>query len=344
VEKIKLSSEEKAELKRLHRTLKDRKSSDRIKAILMLDDGYSGQEIATILLLDENTITAWKTGYLARKNTTNWLFHSCKGYAGKLSECELKAVAQYVEENLISDSKQVQHFILETFEKLYSVNGVIELLNRLGFRYKQTTLVPAKHNPELQKEFKTAYDEFSQNLKEDEALFFLDAVHPQHNTSCTHAWIKVGQQKQIKSNSGRKRLNIIGAYNPFTQDIVFDEHDTINSESVIGFFHKIEISHPNKSSIFVVADQAPYFKHKAVKKYLETSRIELISLPTYSPNLNLIERLWKLMRKKIINSPYYEKFKDFKAAIFGFLKNNSPAFKQELQRFIGFKLHLLPSP
>ena len=341
MEKINLSEAEKAELKRLHKSLKDGKSRDKLKAILMLDAGYTNIEIAAVLLLDENTITEWKKKYLERENTTKWLFHSCQGYAGKLTEIELKTVSQFVEENLIGDSKQVQKFISENMGKTYTVNGVIELLKRLDFRYKQTTLIPAKQNPEIQKEFKETYEEFSRNLKIDETILFLDAVHPQHNTKCSYAWIKVGQQKQIKSNSGRKRLNILGAYDPFTQEIVFDENDTINGESVIQFFQKIEAQYPNKASIFIVADQAPYFKCQEVKKYLETSKIELIPLPTYSPNLNLIERLWKFMRKRVINNLYYEKFKDFKEAVFNFLKTDSPEFKQALRQFIGLKLHLL---
>lgn len=340
MEKISLSAAERADLKQLHRTLKDRKSGDRIKAILMLDAGYSCIETAEVLLLDENTVTDWKKRYLERKNVTNWLFHECKGYSGKLSEIELKTVERYVEESLISDSKQVQKFILEKMSKPYTQNGVIELLKRLGFRYKQTTLIPSKQNPAIQKEFKEAYEAFSENLKMDEALLFLDAVHPQHNTKCSYAWIKTGQQKQIKSNSGKKRLNILGTYNPFTQDIVFEEHDTINAEAVIQFFKKVEAKYLSKASIFIVADQAPYFKSQEVKTYLQNSRIELIPLPTYSPNLNLIERLWKFLRKKVISNIYYEKFRHFKDAVFNFLSNESSEFKQALRQFIGLKLHL----
>lgn len=341
MEKLKLSEAEKVELKRLHKSLKDGKSRDKLKAILMIDAGYTSLEIARVLLLDDNTITEWKKRYLERESVTKWLFHQCKGYCGKLNEIELKTVGQYVEENLISDSKQVQKFILEKMGKTYTPNGVIELLKRLGFKYKQTTLIPSKQDPAIQKEFKESYEEFSENLKMDEALLFLDAVHPQHNTKCSYAWIKTGQQKQIKSNSGKKRLNILGTYNPFTQDIVFEEHDTINAEAVIQFFKKVEAKYLNKASIFIVADQAPYFKSQEVKAYLQASRIELIPLPTYSPNLNLIERLWKLLRKKVISNTYYEKFKHFKDAVFSFLSDESSQFKQALRQFIGLKLHLI---
>ncbi len=105
---IKLTEFEEEELRGFHRTLKDKKSSDRIKAILMLNKGYSGKEVAAVLILDENTITKWKKNYVRRKNLTNWLFHSCQGYSGKLTKSEEKLVEKYVNENIISDSKMVK--------------------------------------------------------------------------------------------------------------------------------------------------------------------------------------------------------------------------------------------
>ena len=99
--------------------------------------------------------------------------------------------------------------------------------------YVQANLIPAKINFQKQAEFKEAYDEFKDNLKEDEALLFLDGVHPQHNTACSHAWIKIGEEKQIKSNSGRQRLNISGAYNPLTQDILVREDKSKRSTTPI---------------------------------------------------------------------------------------------------------------
>ena len=209
--------------------------------------------------------------------------------------------------------------------------------------YVQANLIPAKINFQKQAEFKEAYDEFKDNLKEDEALLFLDGVPPQHNTACSHAWIKIGEEKQIKSNSGRQRLNIRGAYNPLTQDILVREDKTINSDSIIALFRQVEEFYPNRATIYAISDQAPYYTNKEVKKYLESSRIEIIFLPTYSPNLNLIERLWRLMRKKMISSIYYEKFADFKRAILDFFANNSREFKAELKQFIGLDLHLLNS-
>jgi len=77
---IRLTKEEIQELKEIHRTVKDKKSGDRIKAILMLNEGYGGREIAKILLLDENTISCWKKRYKNRANITSYLFNECRGY------------------------------------------------------------------------------------------------------------------------------------------------------------------------------------------------------------------------------------------------------------------------
>ena len=339
--KLALTENEVQELKTLHRSERDGKKRDRIKAILMFSTGYTAVEIGKVLLIDENTVSGWKSRYLNRKSTHEWLVTQCIGYQGKLSKDQERQVEKYVDENLVSDARQVQAFIKKEFGKTYAISGIIDLLHRLGFNYKQTTLIPAKIDPAKQAEFKTAYDEFKKNLKEDEVLLFLDGVHPQHNTKCSRAWIKIGEEKQIKSNSGRRRLNISGAYDPISQDILIREDKTINAETIIAFFRQIEAAYPSKASIYAIADQAPYYQNKDVKKYLETSRIELIALPTYSPNLNLIERLWKLMRKKTINNIYYEKFADFKRAVLAFFSNDSLEFKAELRKFIGLDLHLL---
>ena len=101
-----LTEKEVEELRQLHRSERDGKKRDRIKAILMLFRGYTAVEIAEILLIDDNTITGWKHRYLNRKDGIEWLLNRCEGYQGKLSSAEEKQVAAYVQANLINDSKQ----------------------------------------------------------------------------------------------------------------------------------------------------------------------------------------------------------------------------------------------
>lgn len=339
--KIRLTIDEVAELKKIHKTVKDGKSRDRIKAILLFDKGYTGREIAEVLLLDENTITSWRKRYLKRTNLTEYLFNECRGYAGKLSSKEEVLVIKYVEEELITDSKQIRLFIESSFGKIYSRSGIIDLLHRLGFRYKQTTLIPSKMNPEKQKAFKDTYEEFASNIKEDEAIIFMDGMHPYHNPGISKAWIKVGQEKEVLSNSGRSRCNLNGAYNPMTQEVIVRNYKTINKDTVIEFFKEIEAFYVSKAEIYAIVDNAKYYKNQAVQTYLETSRINLVFLPTYSPNLNLIERFWKVLKKQVISNTYYEHFRDFQNAVLGFCNKSSPEHRLLIKQSVGAKLHLL---
>ncbi len=326
-------------MKRLHRLQRDPREADRIKAILLLDAGYSRVEVAKILLRDEGTIGDWRDSFLNRENLEGWLKDKNAGYTGRLDAEQLKAVAEFVEANLIQDARQVQAWILDRFGVKYSVTGIHALLHRLGFEYKETTAYPSKMNPVDQADFNEFYEDLLNNLPEGAVLKFMDAVHPQHNTRPSKAWIKKGRQKFLPTNTGRKRLNINGCYNPMSQEFVYREEETINAQSTIELLKDVEKAYPTASSIYIICDNAPYYYNEAVQTHLQDSRIELIFLPTYSPNLNLIERFWKFMRKKVINTRYYEKFKDFKHAVLGFLENIAD-HKDELKQFIGLKLHL----
>ena len=338
--KIELTEAEYKELKAMHKKTKDGRERDKLKAIGMLSDGFSQKEIARVLFLDEETIGRWRDYFLGRKSMTDWLKYSYVGYSGKLTETEQAIVQKYVEDNIISDSKQVQKFIYDKFSKSYKVTGIASLLHRLGFVYKLTTLTPSKCDPEKQAEFKANYEKLEAELPEDEVILHMDGVHPQHNTTCTRAWIKKGETKEIKSNTGRERVNICGAYNPHTQEVIAHEDKTINADTMIATLKLIEVHYVDKSKIYCIVDNAKYHRNKKVQEYLLTSRIELMFLPPYSPNLNLIERLWKFMRKKVINNRYYEKFTDFKNKLLSFFEN-IPNEKSELASFVGTKLHLL---
>lgn len=342
MEYIKLTEEEKRDLKVLHKVINDQKQCDRIKAILLLDKGYSGRKVAEILLLDEDTITNWKQKFLTKTSLKDWLKNNYVGYIGKINETEKNTIIKYLEDNIITDSKQVKDYVSEIFGIEYSKSEIINIIHKLGFTYKQIKLIPGKYDEDEQKRFKEEYENLEKTLNEKEVILFTDGVHPQHNTVNTKAWIKIGGEKLIKSNTGRRRININGIYNPHNQEIIFHESATINAQSTIELFKKVENYYISKDKIYVIADNAKYYKNKEVTKFLKNSRIKLIFLPPYSPNLNLIERLWKLLRKEVINSKYYEHFENFKRAVLGFLEN-ADQYIEQLKNFIGQKLHLLNS-
>jgi transposase len=338
--KTNFTPEQRQELKQMHRKTKSRHDADKIKAILLFDDNYSPIDIANILLMDDETIRTWIKAYEAADTMEIWLERNYLAYQGKLNKEEMAKVDDFVSRKVISDSKEVKHYIEESFSKTYSLSGITSLLKRLGFVYKKTTLVPSKFDPIRQEQFKNAYEDLEEDLISEEVILFMDGVHPQHNTACTRAWVKKGETKEVKSNTGRARLTWNGVYNPKNQDVLLHESKTINAEEVLVFLKKIEHFYPEKQKIHVILDNARYYRNQKVTEYLQTSRIEFLFLPPYSPNLNLIERLWKFMRKKVINNRYYEKFSEFKKALMDFAKDLTNQ-RDELRQFIGTKMHLL---
>jgi transposase len=339
--KIKLTNEEIDEFIILHRSYrKDQRKADRIKAILLLDDGYDEKEVAKILLLDEDTITAYKKRFLGRKNSSDWLNDYQIYYEGKLNDVQELMVKKFVRDNIVTNSAIVKQYILDKLGIKYTKSGTIDLMHRINLVYKRSKSIPSNFDPVKQAEFKEWYEDFEKNITAKEAIVFADAVHPQHNTKICNVWVEKGKDKEIKTNSGRTRININGAYNPHTTDVIARQDDTINSESMLKLFQDVEKFYPEKETIYFIADNARYNKSKMVFEYLKTSRIKIIFLPPYSPNLNLIERLWKLLRKLKINTTFHQSSKDFKDAVMGFFENIN-LYKKEIKQSVGTKMHLL---
>lgn len=339
---VKLTPEQRQELIRIERKIPHKGIGIRIRIILALDDGYRGEDVARILLIDEDTVTRWKKRFLESRYLTDWLGNEYKGYLGKLNKKQEQEVERFVEEKVITDCQKVVDYIKETFGMIYTVDGVTKLLHRLKFVYKQTVVVPAKADIKKQEEFLKQYEELKNNLKATEKILFVDGVHPTHNTRSLRCWVKKGEEKIIKTNSGRDRLNINGALNLKDMDVTAHFSETINAKETIEFFTKIQIKYDEATQIIMIVDNARYYKNKDVQTYLKhpDCRIRLIFLPSYSPNLNFIERLWKFMRQKIIGVKYREKFKEFENDILQFFEHIKE-YETDLRPFIGTKLHLI---
>ena len=123
---------------------------------------------------------------------------------------------------------------------------------------------------------------------------FIDAVHPQHNYVPSKIWSITGESRWINSNTGCERININGAYNPLTQDIIVCQDKTINGHSTIELFKQItQFYQFKKDQILIFSDNGRANKCELVKEWIaQQSLIKVVYLPPYSPNLNFIERLW----------------------------------------------------
>jgi hypothetical protein len=120
-------------------------------------------------------------------------------------------------------------YIKKSFQIEYTVSGLTDLLRRLGYVYKKPKLVPGNPDTQAQETFLKPFNDFMGSKPEDEAVFFVDAVHPVHNTIASYGWIKKGVDKELSSNSGRARLNIHGAMNAETfETVTITSEDNVN--------------------------------------------------------------------------------------------------------------------
>jgi len=132
----------------------------------------------------------------------------------------------------------------------------------------------------------------------------------------------------------------LGALNAITHELILVTNDTyINAESVCELLRKIALLHI-EVPITLVLDNARYQKCKIVFELADKLNIDLLYLPSYSPNLNLIERLWKFVKKKVLYSKYYSDFHDFKSAISDCLNETHTTHKKELSSLLTLKFQI----
>ena len=298
-----LDESERECLYRQHKREHDGRIRDRIKAVLLYDKGWSYERIAEALFITHEAIRQHTLDYEAIRK----LKPQNGGSSEKLNRAQRDMLIESLEENTYFSAKEIVSYVWEEFEIKYSIPGMINWLKAHGFCYKKPCIVPGKADRETQKKWI------------EESIFFMDGVHPTHNTKASYGWIKKGEQKEILSNTGRQRINISGAVDIVSKKIFVREDETLDAESTIDFLKFLEESNPNKKKIHLFCDNARYYRNKKVQTYLETSRISMIFLPPYSPNLNPIERLWKFMNEQIINNRYYKEFKSFKKQVMKFL-------------------------
>jgi transposase len=335
-----LNIDQRKKLLYLHRTTKNKRYADRIKAILLFDDGYNKTEISKILFIERRSIGKYINKYL-KKGTKALLKDNNSGTTPKLNGKQIEELKEALRNNMFSTAKEVAEYVIEKYRIYYPQQSMVKLLKRIGFSYKKTKRRPSKADRKKQEDFDKKYKKLRENLKDDEKLYYLDAVHPQYNSMPAYAWIEKGKEKEILTNTGRQRMNINGVYSPIDHEIIYREDDSINGQSTVELYKQIEELHPTLKLIYIIRDNAKYYGSEVVKEYLKNSRIVEIKLPTYSPNLNLIERLWKLMKKKTLYNKYYSSFIDFKNAIYNFFEKTVFEDREELISLMTEKFHLV---
>ena len=294
----------------------------RANALVLLDGGWSCQEVADALLMNDDTIRGWHKLF-EQRGIEGLTSFDMGGSAGFLSAAQEDALKAFVGATLPRSTRQIGAFIEREFGLVYeSRSGLIALLHRLELEYHQPEVISRKLNVDKQKEFIENYDKLLNSLGANEAVLFADAVHPTHAARPVGCWAPKQDNLAIEQTSGRQRINIHGAIDLETGKTRMIEVETVDAASTITLLEAIEALYPLMALLHVFLDNARYHHAKLVQEWLARPgcRIKLHFIPAYCPHLNPIERLWGVMHRNVTHNKTYATCAQFADATLGFLR------------------------
>ncbi len=335
--KIELSKEDKADLEKRHRVERDGRIRDRIKAVLLFAEGWTGEEIAQALRIHPETVYEHVKDY----RTQDKLAPTNGGSYSALIQIQSEELISHLEANLYSTVQDICGHVQETYAVTYSVPGMTKWLHRHKFSYKKPHPVPSKADPIKQAEFIEQYNLLMKTTPEDEPIEFGDGVHPTMATKIGRGWIRTGQEKLIKTIASRSRVNYFGSINLETMSMTVGSHEAINSESMEAHFKVLRDKYPESPWVHLILDQGPYNKSERTAQSAKKYRIKLHFLPTYSPNLNPIERVWKVMNEYVRNNVVFSSKTEFKEALDTFFNSTWDKIANSLKSRINDNFQIL---
>jgi transposase len=336
-----LNASERDQLTAQHRKEKDGRTRDRIKAVLMSDSGWTFKDIAEALLLDQETISRHVKEYKEQQK----LSINTGGSESKLSSDQAAEITKHLDEVTYLKVSEICIYVQEKYGISYTVNGMTNWLKSNGFSYKKPKGTPAKADPIAQKEFIEEYEKVIKSTPDNEPVLFIDGVHPTMATKVTYGWIRTGSNKPIATTGSKIRMNIMGAINLETMRVDVKSYDRINQDSMVDYFTKLREIYPKNKNpkIHIIADQGSYNTSKKTKEAAKTEGIILHFLPPYSPNLNPIERLWKVMNEYARNNQFFKTGREFKEKINNFFDKTWPSIADSMNSRINDNFELIKS-
>ena len=209
-----------------------------------------------------------------------------------------------------------------------------QTLHKLGMKYRKTGVIPGKANPQLQFDFLNSelVPKLEEAAKGERKVYFVDAAHFVLGSFLGMIWCF--KRIFIKSGCGRQRYNVLGALDSHSKEVItVRSTENINSYSVCDLIDEVK-SKNTKTPITLVMDNARYQRCKKVTEYAELKGVEILFLPPYSPNLNLIERLWKHLKKSCLKNRHFKDFESFRSSVDSYLDNLNTVHQEKLESLL----------
>ena len=343
---IVLTKKQREEIEQKRRETHDKRIYTRLSAVLWVADGMARDKAAALLGISTRVLRKWLSLYRNRGLLVLCTLNYC-GDPGKLTSAQIDLLKAEVAKGHFRSSKQIRAWLEEQFKVVYSLTGLKDLLDRIGVSFHQVSAFLWKGDRKKQRNFVKRVRRHRREMHgPGEPLtvrLYVDACHPVWGMNLVYrCWLLRGQRLLAGMGSGRKRLNILGAYNPDTHE--YHDYritrDNVNGEQFVNFLRVIREAYPNAEKIILYVDGAKYYSKPLVKEWLARHpQFHLSQIPAYSPNCNLIERLWKFMKQKAL-SKWHKTFEDMQAAVTDVL-GNLHRYREELTTLMTENFHIL---
>ncbi len=318
---IQLTRQQRNDISDRRRQAQDRRTYQRLSAVLWSDAGRTREEIAELVGVSSRQVGQWFRIFRNKGLDELCTLHY-QGDPGRLRPAQVERLKQEISTGVFHNAEQVRTRVEATFGVAYSATGIKDLLRRIGASYHKVSGFFWKADIEEQKKFVRKHRRHKREAGATTRRYFVDACHPVLGVGLLYScWLLVGQRFYVGVGNGRKRLNLLGAYSPDDHDYVDLRltRENVTGEQFVKLLEALLARHPDTERFLLYLDNARYYNRPCVKEWLADHRqFRLVPLPAYSPNLNLIERLWKFLRKKAFQR-WHVTFEGMQAAVAGVL-------------------------
>lgn len=320
---------------------------NRIRAILAIAEGKDVRDIASILRVSKESIRQWFIKYMTGGLRALRTIQKPSGRPSNLTKTQKKQLIEWVTDGPQSvgfpgacwRSPMIQDLIQRKFGVFYSVKYISQLLKNLGFSYQKARFAVGGKNPDNQLKRKEwleqTWPEILKKAKQKNAyLLFGDEVSFPQWGSLTFTWAPRGQQPTVPTSGQRKGYKVFGLIDYFSGKFFYKTlEERLNSESYKSFLW--DVLSKTKKHIILIQDGASYHKSKALKAFFEQFkyRLTVYQLPSYSPDFNPIEKLWKNVKTDEIHLHYFPTFDSLKEKVEKALLRYSDRQKDILKLF-----------
>lgn len=311
----------------------------RLLAVKMVAAGIKRELVASTLDISSPTLCSYAASY--NKGGLAALLEDKSYRPSSSASDKLEEIKELFESEAPSCASHARAMLAESFSVELSLSQVRRLMKSIGMKFIKAGVVPGKADAQLQLDFLKGLLEprIEQARQGETRLFFVDASHFLWGAQPGYSWCF--ERIWIRSGSGRKRYSVLGAVDPIGEDLHFVDTDgSVNSETMCSLMLDLRVANPD-SPICLVLDNARYQHARIVKELADGIAIELLYLPTYSPNLNIIERLWKWLKSAALKNQYHETYGGFRNCIKTLLESQSGGFTESLKNLLTLNFQTL---